>query len=358
MTYLFYFGHPAQYLFLRETMRRLIKANHKVVILIKTKDVLETLVQNDRFEYTNILEKTRGNSKLAVGLSLLKRNFKMIPIILKHKPDLLISTDASVAQLGRVFRINSICTLEDDYHVIKNLADITYPLVTHIVCPNVCSVGKWDRKKIGYEGFMKLGYLHPNVFVPNNEIIEKYHLNEPFFLIRTAKLVAFHDVNAKGISKEILSRLIYKITSFEFKVFISSESELDEEFSKYQLNIDVSDMHHVLYFANGLICDSQSMAVEASMLGVPSIRYSSFCGKISVLEELEHKYLLTKGVPSGDTNLLFNSLEVMLNEPDLKNLFKERKEKMLKDKIDVTSFMEDLLGNYPKSINKYKTHKN
>ncbi len=55
-------------------------------------------------------------------------------------------------------------------------------------------------------------------------------------------------------------------------------------------------MHHVLSFASLLICDSQSMSVEAAMLGVPSLRYSSFSGRISVLEELEHQYGLTYGI--------------------------------------------------------------
>ena len=38
-----------------------------------------------------------------------------------------------------------------------------------------------------------------------------------------------------------------------------------------------------------LVCDSQSMTVEAAILGIPSIRYSDFSGRIGVLEELEKR---------------------------------------------------------------------
>jgi predicted glycosyltransferase len=66
-----------------------------------------------------------------------------------------------------------------------------------------------------------------------------------------------------------------------------------------------------------LISDSQSMSVEAAMLGVPSLRYSSFAGKISVLEELEHKYNLTYGIQIGKEEELMRKLDFLLS---MKNL--------------------------------------
>src|ERR1700741_1694032 len=98
MKVLFYFAHPAQYLFLRASIKKLIAADKdSVKIVIRSKDVLETLLQSDRLAYINILPKTRGNSKLAIVFSLLQRNLKLIPIISGFKPQLLISSDASLA---------------------------------------------------------------------------------------------------------------------------------------------------------------------------------------------------------------------------------------------------------------------
>ena len=46
------------------------------------------------------------------------------------------------------------------------------------------------------------------------------------------------------------------------------------------------------------------MAVEASVLGVPSVRYNSFYRKSSVLDELEYKFGLTFGFHAGAENEL------------------------------------------------------
>lgn len=348
MKILFYFGHPAQYLFLRESIRRLSK-NNKVTILIKTKDVLEKLIKNDGFNYINILQKERGKSKISIAFSLLKRNIKMFPIILKIKPDLLIGGDPSIAQLGALFNIRRITITEDDYSVIKTLGKLTFPFTDSILCPAICSVGKWGRKKIGYNGYMKLGYLHPNVFVPDTNILAKYNLNIKFVLIRLAKLTAHHDFGIHGIDSKLLDTIITLIENNNYKVYISAEGSTGAKHQSYLLKIDPSDMHHILATASLLISDSQSMSVEAAMLGVPSLRYSSFAGRISVLEELEHKYNLTFGIQIGKENELLNKLKHLMNIEDLTLEFQSRRAKMLTDKIDVTSFLVWFIENYPES---------
>jgi predicted glycosyltransferase len=98
-----------------------------------------------------------------------------------------------------------------------------------------------------------------------------------------------------------------------------------------------------------LICDSQSMSVEAAILGIPSIRYSSFVGRISVLEELEHKYSLTYGIKAGYTEQLLQKTSELLQLNDLKTEFEDRRKKMLSEKINVTEFLVWLIENYPSS---------
>uniref|UniRef100_UPI00404A627E DUF354 domain-containing protein n=1 Tax=Flavobacterium sp. TaxID=239 RepID=UPI00404A627E len=355
MTYLFYFGHPAQYLFLRATMQKL-QEKHKVVILIKTKDILENLIQADGFEYTNILPKTRGGSKFAIVMSLLKRNAKILPFIRKTKPDLMVSTDASIAQLGKMLKIKRISITEDDYDIIKPLADLSYPVTNHILCPKVCGVGKWEHKKIGYDGYMKLGYLHPNVFTPSPEILKNYGLAEKYAIIRLAKLAAFHDFGIKGITYEFLDKIIERLEKQNIQVLISNEATIDSKYDVYLLKINPSDMHHILAQAQMLICDSQSMSVEAAVLGVPSLRYSSFAGKISVLEELEHKYQLTFGIPIGEEQRLLDKLDQILDLDSFIDIFQQRRASMLAEKIDVTAFLVWFLKNYPKSVSEYKNN--
>lgn len=350
MRILFFFSHPAQYLFLRETIRRLAQSDkYQLIILIKTKDVLETLIRQDGLSYINILPNYRGDTTFSILASLLKRMVAIIPIVIRNKPDLLIGTDATIALIGKVFGISRITILEDDYEVIRKLATITYPFTETILCPDVCQVGPWVDKKIGYQGYMKLGYLSPSVFVPNRQIRAIYQLGNRFALIRLSQLKAHHDMGVRGISVELIAKMVALLESKGIEVQISSEGELDKRFTQYELKIDPADMHHVLSQATLLVSDSQSMSVEAAMLGVPSIRYSDFASKISVLEELERTYNLTVGIrPGNDAQVLAQLLE-WVNLPNTKEVFEARRQRMLDDKIDVTAFLVWFVEKYPSS---------
>ncbi len=228
MKYLFYFGHLAQYLFLRETIRRLVQSQcHQVTILIKTKDVLEELIQADDFPYINVLSTQRGVSRLAVTLSYVNRLRLLIPIIVRAKPDLLVGTDATIAQLGKLVGIDRITVVEDDYEVIHNLANLTYPFTQTILCLEVCQVGRWTAKKVGYHGFMKLAYLHPAIFTPEPTCCEAYQLPSRIVLIRLAQLMAYHDFGIRGMDSELVQRVIERLEANGLAVKISSEAVID-----------------------------------------------------------------------------------------------------------------------------------
>ncbi len=335
MRILFYFGHPAQYLFFRDTIKQLIASDkNKITILIKTKDVLEELIKSDKLDYINILPKERKKSKLSILLSLLKRNFKLLTIVRKTGSKLLIGTDASIAHVGMLLRVKRISITEDDYEVVKQLGNLTYPFTNTILCPEVCDVGKWKEKKVGYPGYMKLGYLHPSVFTLDVTVLDNYGI--------------------KGISHNILNKIIEIFQDKKLTVFISSEGNLDEKYHSFLLKIKPCDMHHILASANMLVSDSQSMSVEAAILGVPSIRLSDFSGRISVLEELEHVYGLTFGIKPKNDRQLFEKLNELLQMQNLKEVFKIRQKKMLINKINVSPFLKWFVENYPQSVKTVK----
>ena len=91
------------------------------------------------------------------------------------------------------------------------------------------------------------------------------------------------------------------------------------------------------------------MLFRSAMLGVPSIRFNDFAGKISVLEELEHKYGLTYGIKTDQPERLFEKIDELLAMPNFREEFQHRRQKMLADKIDVTAFLVWFIENYPQS---------
>lgn len=350
MNILIYAGHPAQYHFFKNIIRILKSNGHAVLLLIKTKDVLEELVIHDGFDYINIQPIARKNNPFSILMASFIRTWKVMRLAIKHKTDVLIGTDSSIAQAGFLTRKHAITTLEDDYDVISRLADLSYPYTKTILVPTACSVGQWESKKIGYEGYMKLAYLHPNRFTPDVEIKNKYIQTDKYCILRLAQLTAHHDVGMKGLNAILVNNLIQIILTKGFQVFISSEAEIDEGLLHYQLKINHHDMHHVLAFATLLISDSQSMSVEAAMLGVPSIRYSDFAGRISVLEELEQKYHLTYGVKTSEKARLLKLTTSLLANAEIGNQFQGYRRKMLDEQVDVTAFMVWFVEHYPESI--------
>lgn len=351
MNILFYFGHPAQFHFAKNIVANLKNDGHNVHILIKTKDILEDLLKESGWDYVNIQPVFRKNNKLSIAMASLQRTRMVLKYAKRYKVDLLIGTDASVAQAAWLLHKFSFTTLEDDAEIITKLVKTTYPFTTCIVVPRVCSVGKWNAKKVAYDGYMKLGYLHPNCFTPNLQTVRKYIDSGKYCLIRLAKLVAHHDEGIKGLDLTIVSQLVKLMEVYGLKVYIHSEIPLDESLEQYHLKMASADIHHVLAFASLLISDSQSMSVEAAMLGTPSIRFSDFTGKISVLEELEQKYGLTFGIKTNELQRLYDKTKELLSMNGLKEEFLERRQRMLADKIDVTAFFTWFIENYPESNN-------
>ncbi len=344
-------SHPAHFHLYKNVAANLMKDGYKVFIVIKTKDVLEDLLKESGFPYYNILKVPHRRSKLGVLMDTFIRDWRMMRFVKQNRIDLLTGSTVEVAHVGWLMRKDSINTGEDDLAVVPQFGYIAGPFVKCHLAPVSCDVGFLTKKCYKYAGFHKLAYLHPNRFRPDKNVVEKYFSSEtPYFILRFAQLKAFHDIttDAHGINTEIAQNLIDILSQYG-DVYISSERELEPQFEKYRLHINPLDIHHVLAFAKLYIGDSQSMAVEAAMLGTPSLRFNDFAGKIGVLEELEHKYELTCAIPSSDPKRLYDKVEELLTMPDLHEAFQLRRQKMLSEKIDVTAFFTWFIENYPES---------
>lgn len=350
MKVLFHLGHPAHFHLFKNTIRDLIRKDHKVKILIKKKDILESLLINEGFEYENILPGGRKATKFHIALGLLKQDIGVINFARKFKPDLLVGTSVPIAHAGKLLNIPSIDVNEDDADVVPFHSKLAYPFISHVISPSSCNNGKWETKSIKYEGYHELAYLHPKVFKPDINICKKYLDTErDFFVLRFSGLDAHHDKGISGIDDEKAKQLIEILKPYG-NVFITSERLLSEDLERYRKKINPLDIHHILAFAKIYIGDSQTMAAEAGVLGTPFIRFNDFVGKIGYLNELENNYLLGFGIRPKDKELLFQKVEELLDLEDIEALFTKRRHKMLSEKINLATFLTWFIENYPHSI--------
>ena len=345
-----FLGHPAQFHYYKHVASQLKADGHRVFFAVKEKDILEDLLRNANLPYTKV-RGSRGDSKLAMIWSVIKMDTNIVRFIKKNKIDLLFGVPP-VWGTRLICRKSVLLSGEDDAHVAPRTAKLLYPLASEIITPISCDNGKWNSKSTKYPGYLKLAYLHPKRFTADKEVVRRYGINpdKPYFLIRFAKLNAHHDSGVSGISTDIAQHLI-DMLSPHGQIYITSERQLEPQFEQYRLQINPLDIQHVMAFATLYIGDSQSMAVEAAMLGVPSLRFNDFVGakKIGVMEELEHVYGLTYGISSHEPERLYAKVQELLAMPNLREVFQTRRQKMLADKIDVTAFMTWFIENYPES---------
>ncbi len=349
MKILVYLGHPAHFHLYKNSIENWKKSLHSVDILIKKKDILEDLFHKAGYPYHNILRGGRKDSKIGILFGMLKRAIRLFIFCVKNKPDILTGTSVENSFVGKLLRIPVINVNEDDAAVVPLYAKLSYPWANVILNPRVCNSGKWDKKATKYESYQELAYLHPNHFSPDKKIVEQYFsANEPYFIMRFAKLNAHHDTGVQGINNQIAENLI-KILEPYGKIYITSERPLGKKLKSYRIQINPLDIHHVMAFAQLYIGDSQTMAAEAGVLGVPFVRFNDFVGRIGYLTELEDVYNLGYGIKSNEIEKLYGTITKLIEMPDRKEVFSARRQKMLSEKIDFAKFLTWFVEQYPES---------
>ena len=134
---------------------------------------------------------------------------------------------------------------------------------------------------------------------------------------------------------------------------------MEPQFEPYRLAINPIDMHHVMAFASLYIGDSQTMAAEAGILGVPYVRFNGFVGRIGYLDELETKYQLGVGIrpekkkAENDIPLqtpypvlhwgeeaMYDIVSQLVHDlPKVKAEWAEKRTRLLSEKIDYAKFL-------------------
>jgi len=345
-------SHPAHFHLYKNVAANLMKDGYNVFIVIKTKDILEDLLKESGLPYYNILRVPHRRSKLGMLMDTFIRDWRMMRFVSQNNIGLLTGSTVEVAHVGWLMRRDSINTGEDDLAVVPQFGYIAGVFVKCHLAPVSCDVGFLTKKCFKYAGYHELAYLHPNHFTPDRTIVEKYFpVGSPYFLIRFSDLKAFHDAGIKGINMEIAQKLI-NILKPHGRIYITSERELEPRFEPYRIKINTLDMHHVMAFADLYIGDSQTMAAEAGVLGVPFVRYNDFVGRIGYLNELEDVYHLGYGIKAseaGSAEKMYGVVREILDMPNRKEEWQTRRQKMLSEKIDYAQFLTWFIENYPES---------
>ena len=327
--------------YFRNLARHFIVKGDKILFTCRDKDVVIDLLNTYGFNYRCIGTPFTGFFGKIFGLFLF--NSRLFRIAAAFKPDMFLSAGSIYAAHIAWLTGRDHITLEDTGNMEQ--IRLYLPFTKAILTPE--SFHKdLGNKQIRLNCYNELAYLLPARFNPDSRINEILGLNpaEKFVLIRFVSWDATHDINSKGISDKTKRELI-NILSGRYKVFISSERNLPEDLAEFRIRISAEKMLDIINAAEFYIGEGATMASESAMLGTPAIYVNPlYAGTIN--DQVKYGLVFHFRTENG----LIEKVKELIEIPDLKQYFREKRNIMISDKIDMTRFLIWFVESWPESF--------
>jgi len=335
--------HPAHVHKFKHLVTRLTAEGHQVKTVVIDKEITQHLLKAYGMDYQLVGRNRKGLLRKIV--ELLKIEARMIKIAREFNADIFVGGgEPSTAHTAFLLR-KPYLAFDDTEHA--GLIISAYkPFTKEIITPE-CFQKDFGKKQIRYKGYHELAYLHPNHFTPDASQLAELGIDkdEKYVIVRFIAMNATHDMGELSLSmeqkRELVNRLAKKAT-----VYISSEHPLPEDLEPYKVRFPAEKIHHALAFASLFVGESATMASECAMLGTPAIYASS--QERGYTREQQEKYQLVHIFDKSFDQVPDKALE-LLETKNLREIYKNRRDTMLKEKIDVTAFMDWFIKDYPHS---------
>lgn len=338
-------NHPADVHYYRVFIREMEKRGHEFLITASEKEVSFRLLDIYGFNYVKLGNYGKSIAEKLVKIPIL--DFRLYLIARKFNPDIILGfSSARAAHVSKL--LGKPCVISDDTEHAKWEHLLFASFSDTIITPS-CFAKVFKDHQIRYNGYKELAYLHPNRFSPLSDTLTEQGLTkeETYIIIRFVSWNAGHDMGQHGIKNGI--GLVKRLESFG-RVLITSEGPLPTELEQYRIHVSPEKLHDLLYYATLYIGEGATTASECAVLGTHAI-YVNTLGAGTISEQ-EKKYGLvyTFSDPSDMSDSVIRTASALLEDPNLRCKGKIKRERILKEKIDVTAFMIWFVENYPQSI--------
>jgi predicted glycosyltransferase len=328
-------GHPADVHHFRVVAQRWEAAGHRTLFTVLDREVIVHLVKHYGLNYKLTYKRQPGRWRLLHELPV--RIGSTWQAARQFKADLFMSFGSPTCAIPAWLMGKPYVGMTDTEHATEQHA-LFKPFSTLILTPDVFG-RDMGPNQIRYRGYHELMYLHPTVFTPDPREIESLGLrpDEPYFVLRFVSWGATHDIGQHGFSGAEKRELVRALAQ-RGRVLLSVEDGIIEpEFAPYVTTFPPENVHHLLAFASLYIGEGGTMASEAAVLGTPSI-YMNTLRMGYIDDEQAHGLLF---MPENGREALAQALE-LLDVPDLKATFQERRARLLAKKTDTVDWLENL----------------
>jgi predicted glycosyltransferase len=340
---LFDLSHPAHVLQFTPIARELLSRDHEVRLIGRDKDVTVALLEASGlpFEVPEAPSGPRGRLRDARELAVRVRALRRI--VRAWRPDVLLTRNPSGALAALWTRTRSVFDTDDGrqvgahYWLARPFADL--------VTSSVHDPERHGRRHHRYPGFKALTYLHPDRFTPDPTVLKRFGVpDEPLFVLRFSGHDASHDRRITGIELQAQHQLEMLLRGYG-SVVLAREGHPTvlrtrdaEQVLPPQVFLDL------LAHASLCVGDSQSVAIEAALLGVPTIRLSGFTGRNFALQVLEDRHGLIRNFHPGEDQELIRTVERTLGDlPAQHSAAQAARDRLLEATEDLTDWFVRLI---------------
>ncbi len=344
MNYLFSINTEGQFHTWKNLIKYLQDNGDVVTILARNYGQNINLMRQNKYKHILLEPSDSPYLKILDIFKYLKFSIAAKQII---NPDYVLGFGIDAGVIARVCGCPCIIFNDSESLGLQNF--IIKQLGTTIITPSKLGIS-FGSKHLRINSYKELAYLHPQEYQPDPSILVKLGIGNGlrYIILRFNCFNAIHDIGHQGFSlkqKHMLVKLLHTRT----RVFISSETKLPDELKSYELPIEPNQIHDALYYASLLITDTQTMATEGAVLGVPVIRFNSFAGvkDMSNFIELEKEYGLVFSF--HDYCKAANKALEVVSWGDQKNHWDNNRNLLINNKINLTQYLIKLTQGLPKS---------
>lgn len=344
-------NHPAHVHLFKNVAHALIENGDEVFFTTRRKEISHLLLETTGMPY-----KILGNhyqSKAGKVYGIFKYDLLLLIEALRFKPDMFLSM-GSIYASHVSFLLKKPNILLQDTENAKLQHRLSYPFADAILNPK-CYRDYEGHKQFRYDGYHELAYLHPKRFTPDpGELVPLgVRPGEIYTIVRFVSWNANHDFSHRGLTDQEKISAVEAFSKYG-KVFITSEAPLPKELEPYRIRTRIDRIHHIMAFASLLYGESATMASECAILGVPSIYINN--QRLGYLDELQKEFDLVynySDTPEQKVLALNQGIEVLRGWNKAEWL--ARRDKMLRERIDLTGFLYWFIQNFPQSMETLRT---
>ena len=274
MKALFEVVHPAHALFFCHAMRIMERRGDEICVASRHKDVTTGLL--DELGFSHIPITTAGKGLVGQASELIARDWRLLKIVRDFQPDILVGNGGvAISHVGKLMGIPSLSLYDMDKAPLQ--MSLTLPFIDEWHVPERWNGPVAKGRTHHFPGCKQYAYLHPDHFVADEEAARRagWDPQQDNFLLRIVAWQSNHDHGKSGFSARQRDDLVAQLRE-RGRLHISSEGALPPELEEFRFRGKISDFHHLLAKCRLCVSESNTVATEATALGVPSLLQAQF----------------------------------------------------------------------------------